>query len=194
MLQFIAEENDNYSIPEQVQMAIEGGCRWVLLNVPLMTDEDIREIARELIPLCKEHEVMLTIVDHVELAKEMAIHGTLLHKSEYTVAQARDFCGPEAIIGVIIDKPEDLLPLMGVDVDFAAFTRDTPVDILRAYVSSIRDGGMMIPLVAYGDYGLDAIKDVMSTGVSGLALAHTITDNLNPVDTTKNILLELNTK
>lgn len=194
MLQFIAEENDNYSIPEQVQMAIEGGCRWVLLNVPLMTDGDIRDIAREIIPLCKEHEAMLTIVDHVELAKELAIHGTLLHKAGVSVAQAREFCGPEAIIGVMIDKPEDLLPLLKVDVDFAAFTRDTPVRILGPYVRAAREGGVMLPLVAYGDYSIDSIESVMNTGVNGVALGCSITDSIDPVKTTKTIIAELKKK
>ena len=194
MLQFVAEYNENFSIPEQVQMALEGGCKWILLNAPLMDDGEIRELAREIIPLCMENEAMLTIVDHVEMAKELAIHGTLMHEGNFSVAQAREFCGPEAIIGVIIDKPEDLEPLIKADVDFAAFTRDTPIALLNSYVKDVRKSGNAIPLVAYGDYSLDSIESVMSTGVNGLALANTITNSADPVQTIKSIIIELNKK
>lgn len=194
MIQFVAEYNENYSIPEQVQMALEGGCRWILLNVPLMDDGEIRELAREIIPLCMENKAMLTIVDHVEMAKELAIHGTLMHEGHFSVAQAREFCGPEAIIGVIIDKPEDIEPLIKADVDFAVFTRDTPAPILSDYVRDIRHRGATIPLVAYGDYSLDSLESIMATGVNGLALANTITDSADPVQTIKSIISELNKK
>ncbi len=191
MLQFIAEINDNYSIPEQVQMALEGGCKWILLNVPLMSDGEIRELAREIIPLCMENEAMLTIIDHVEMAKELAIHGTLMHEGEFSVAQAREFCGPEAIIGVIIDKPEDLQHLIKADVDFAAFTRDTPVSRLGDFVKDIRNTGNMTPLVAFGDYSIESLESVLATGVNGLALAQTITNSSDPVMTVKGIISEL---
>lgn len=71
MLQFIARENNRFSVPELVQMAIEGGCAWVVLDPGEMSDEVIREIAREVIPLCKETSTILTMVDHVDMAKEL---------------------------------------------------------------------------------------------------------------------------
>lgn len=45
MLQFIAESNERYSIAETVQMAIEGGCRWIELHMPDSDDSEIREVA-----------------------------------------------------------------------------------------------------------------------------------------------------
>lgn len=188
MLQFIACENDNYSIPEQVQMALEGGCKWVQFFVPGFDDSQIREVAREIIPLCKENNAMLTLVDHVELAKELSIHGVLLIDSKMSPAEAREFCGPEAIVGVGIHRPEDLIPLADADIDFATFPLNLPLDIMAAYVSAIRDGDVMLPLVAFGNYPLAILGDVLATGVNGLALGASITDTIDPVDTVKQIL------
>ena len=33
MLQFITNASDKYSIAEEVQMAIEGGCKWIQLRM-----------------------------------------------------------------------------------------------------------------------------------------------------------------
>ena len=52
MLQFIAQESDKYSIAEEVQMALEGGCRWIQLRMPDAPDELVRETALEIIPMC----------------------------------------------------------------------------------------------------------------------------------------------
>ena len=52
MLQFITQESDKYSIAEEVQMALEGGCRWIQLRMNGATPEIVRETALDLIPLC----------------------------------------------------------------------------------------------------------------------------------------------
>ena len=117
MLQFIARENNRFSVPELVQMAIEGGCAWVVLDPGEMSDEVIREIAREVIPLCKETSTILTMVDHVDMAKELGIHGVLLQNDRRSPAELRELFGPEAIIGVEIGSLMQAMSLQGVDVD-----------------------------------------------------------------------------
>ena len=55
MLQFITHHSNRFSIAEEVQMAIEGGCRWIQLRMKDASDEEIREVANEIIPLSKEN-------------------------------------------------------------------------------------------------------------------------------------------
>ena len=42
MLQFITHPSEKYSIAEEVQMAIEGGCRWIQLRMKDASDEEVR--------------------------------------------------------------------------------------------------------------------------------------------------------
>ncbi len=65
MLQFITHPSERFSIPEEVQMAIEGGCRWIQLRMKDTPVEEIRAVATEIIPLCQESEAFLVIDDHV---------------------------------------------------------------------------------------------------------------------------------
>ncbi len=187
MLQFIAKENERYSVPEQVQMAVEGGCRWVVLGMPGATDSEIRDVAREIIPLCKEEQTLLTIENHAELAKELGIHGMVLTDPEIDFAKTREFCGPEAIIGVTAYSAEEALSLKDADVDYIAFPYDLGLSEIQKSVDVLRSAGVLIPLVATGDYPLDEIDALMAAGVSGLAINVTIADSGDPVAVTREI-------
>lgn len=188
MLQFIAKENGRYSVPEQVQMAIEGGCRWVVICMPGASDAEIREVAKEVIPLCMEGSTLLTIENHVELAKELGIHGMLLTDPEIDIAATREYCGPEAIVGCTVYDPESSLVLKDADVDYLAFPYGLDLDSVGGFVRSLRSGGVVAPLVATGAYPLGCIDALMSAGVSGVALDVTIADTSDPMTVTSEII------
>lgn len=187
MLQFIAEKNDKYSIPEQAQMAIEGGCKWVVMRVPGLDDGEVRELAAEMIPLCKETETILTIENHVELAKELGLHGVFLRAAEMTAAEARELCGPEAIIGVAVATPSQALSLKGADVDYVTFGLRTTPEALAESVARLRTENFELPIVA--EVGsLESIPVAMWAGASGVAMGSAIVSASDPVEATASAL------
>lgn len=188
MLQFIAKENDRYSVPEQVQMAVEGGCRWIVLAMPGADDAEIREMASEIIPVCKEGSILLTIENHVELARELGIHGVLLSDPEIDFAKTREFCGPEAIIGVTIYDEAEAIALKDADVDYLALPYGLDSSTVQKVLSAIRTAGVIIPLVATGDYPLPVIESLIAGGISGVALDVTVTSKADPVAATGEIV------
>lgn len=191
MLQFIAKENDRYSVPEQVQMAVEGGCRWIVLSVPGADDAEIREVASGIIPVCKEESTLLTIENHVELARELGIHGVLLTDPEIDFAKTREFCGPEAIIGVTVYDVAEAIALKDADVDYLALPYDLDPATVQKALGDIRSAGVIIPLVATGDYPLPVIESLFSAGISGVALDVTVTSKADPVEATREIISTL---
>lgn len=191
MLQFIAKENDRYSVPEQVRMAVEGGCRWIVLSMPGATDAEIREVAGEIIPVCMEQGTLLTIQNHVELARELGIHGVVLSDPDISFAQTREFCGPEAIIGVTAYSIDEALALKDADVDYIAFPYDLGVGEIRIAVATLRAKGVIAPLVATGDYSLPELDELMTAGVSGVALDVTLAGSGDPVEATAEIIKKL---
>lgn len=188
MLQFIAKENERYSVPEQVQMAIEGGCRWVVMSMPGATDAEIREMASDVIPLCMEGSTLLTIENHVDLAKELGIHGMLITDLEIDIAATREYCGPEAIIGCTVYDPEAAIIIKDIDVDYMAFPYGLGVEAVAEFVSRLRAGGIVVPLVATGAYPKDCIDSLMAAGVNGIALDVSIADTSDPVASTSEII------
>ncbi len=93
MLQFITHPSDKYSIPEEVQMVLEGGCKWIQLRMKDASDEEFRETALEIIPMCQENEAFLVFDDRVELAMELSVHGVHLGKNDMNPLLARETMG-----------------------------------------------------------------------------------------------------
>lgn len=123
MLQFITHPSERFPIVDEVKMAIEGGCRWVQLRMKEASDNEVRRVAEELIPLCQEAGVILVLDDRVELTMELRVHGVHLGKEDMPVGEAREYLGPHAIIGATANTAADILALRGQDVDYVGLGR-----------------------------------------------------------------------
>lgn len=200
MLQFITHPSPHYSIPEEVQMALEGGCRWIQLRLKDASDEEFRAIAAEIIPLCQEHEAFLIFDDRVELAVEMHVHGVHLGKEDMPPMQAREMMGPEAIIGVTANTADDILRYNGFDIDYVGLgpfrhtetkARLAPVLGLDGYkeiVAKVRAADMLLPIVAIGGITPADIQPLMATGINGIAVSGAIISAPDPVEATRRML------
>ena len=201
---FITHPSDRYSIAEEVQMALEGGCKWIQLRMKDASDEEFRQTALEIIPLCKENEAFLVFDDRVELAMEMGVHGVHLGKNDMDPLQAREIMGAEAIIGVTAHPADDIVRLKGWDVDYVGLgpyryttTKKNLSPLLgtdgyRDVVNKVREADVLLPIVAIGGISIEDIPAIMSTGVNGIAVSGSIINAPDPVDYTRRILSALN--
>ena len=73
MLQFITHPSDKMTILEEIENAVNGGCKWVQLRMKNAPREEIIEVATKAKDICKEHECILVIDDYVDIAKELAL-------------------------------------------------------------------------------------------------------------------------
>ncbi len=203
MLQFITNKSDRYSIAEEVQMAIEGGCRWIQLRMKDATDEEVREVAMELIPMCRETDTFLIIDDRVSVVNDLKVSGVHLGKEDMDPIEARELLGPHAIIGVTANTAADILKYKGKDVDYVGlgpfrFTTtkknlapELGLEGYRTIVKEVRDSGMEIPIVAIGGITADDIEPLMSTGVNGIAVSGAIINADDPMLYTSSIMEKL---
>ncbi len=205
MLQFITHPSDRYSIPEEVQMVLEGGCKWVQLRMKEASDEEFRETALEIIPMCKENEAFLVFDDRVELAMELSVHGVHLGKNDMPPLQARETMGAEAIIGCTANTADDMVRLKSLDVDYIGLgpfrytttkSNLSPVIGPEGYgqiVKTVRAAGIELPIVAIGGITIEDIDPIMRTGVNGVAMSGAIINSVDPVDYTRKVLEALYT-
>ncbi|MDE7410463.1 MAG: thiamine phosphate synthase [Paramuribaculum sp.] len=203
MLQFITNQSDKYSIAEEVQMAIEGGCRWIQLRMKDATDEEVKETALELIPMCRETDTFLIIDDRVNLVNELKVSGVHLGKSDMNPLEARELLGPHAIIGVTANTSDDILKYKGKDIDYIGLGpykhTDTkknlsPVlglDGIKEIISTVRNHGMDIPIVAIGGINIDDVQPLIKSGVNGIAVSGAIINADDPVLYTSEIMKKL---
>ncbi len=203
MLQFITHPSDRYSIAEEVQMVLEGGCKWIQLRLKDASDEEFRQTALEIIPLCKENEAFLVFDDRVELAKEMSVHGVHLGKDDMNPLVARENMGPEAIIGCTANTAADIIAFRGWDVDYVGLgpfrytttkSKLSPIiglDGYRTIVDEVRKTDILIPIVAIGGITLEDIPAIMDTGVNGVAMSGAIINAPDPVEYTRSAISAL---
>lgn len=176
MLQVILQPHDKYSIAEQGQMAIEGGASWLLLRAAGLSDPDLRELARELVPLCTENGTILTMEGNVAMARELGLHGFLLHFHDNPI-EVRAEVGPEAIIGAQSEVPERIVAYDKADIDYVAMTMRNPAEI----VAAVRKEGCLMPFVAYGDFTVADVPELRFGGYNGLCTGKHIFDAPDPV-------------
>lgn len=203
MLQFITNPSDRWSIAEEVQMAIEGGCRWIQLRMKDATDEEVRQVALELIPLCRDHDTFLIIDDRVELVNELRVSGVHLGHDDMDPMEARELLGPHAIIGVTANTADDIIKWKVKDVDYVGLgpvhttttkKRLAPVlgiDGVKEIVTKVRQAGVELPIVAIGGLGLDDVDPLKATGVNGMAVSGAIINAPDPMLYTMKIMERL---
>ena len=199
-VQFITHENDRFSYVDGARMALEGGCRWIQLRMKDATDDEVREAAAVIQPLCREHEAIFLLDDRVELAKELKADGVHLGRNDMPVSEARRVLGEEFIIGGTANTFEDVERLWREGADYIGcgpfrFTTTkanlSPVlglDGYRSIITRMNAAGIDLPVVAIGGILRDDIPAVMSTGVHGIALSGAVLDAENPVEEMRRIV------
>ena len=204
MLQFITHKSDRFSIAEEVKMVIDGGCRWVQLRMKDVSDEEVKSVAEQIIPMCKETDTILVIDDRVELTMDLKVHGVHLGKNDMPAVDAREYLGAGAIIGVTANTAQDIIAYKKVDVDYVGLgpfrytttkSNLSPIiglDGYRDIITEVRNAGVELPIVAIGGITLEDVAELMSTGVNGIAMSGAILSAENPTEYTKRVIEALN--
>ncbi|MDE6160168.1 MAG: thiamine phosphate synthase [Muribaculaceae bacterium] len=186
MLQFIATINDRFSVAELTQMAIEGGCHWVELDLPGVSDDFLRATALELKNLCQETGTFLTIANRPDMAREAGLHGVQLRGS--LAAQAavlREEFGAEAIIGIEAANAADILNVRNLDIDYATLPANMPLEEVEKTVAAVRASEVQLPIVARGEFTPDEAITAIVAGASGVAVSDAISFASDPVEATR---------
>lgn len=203
MLQFITNKSDKYSIAEEVQMALEGGCRWIQLRMKGASDEEVMETAAQLIEMCRENNAFLIVDDRVNVVNELKVSGVHLGKEDMDPMEARELLGPDAIIGVTANTAADIIKYKGKDIDYIGLgpfrhttTKEKLAPILglegyREIVKDVREAGIEFPIVAIGGITLEDVEPLMKTGVNGIAVSGAIINAEDPMLYTSRIMEKL---
>lgn len=191
MLQFILSHSERFSAAELAQMAIEGGCDWICVRMPELTDDELKAVLQEgMLDVCRESNRIVTLDDRPELAAELGVHGvrlSLQYQTAHpaTAAEWREKLGPEAIIGLEIVDPTVTESLAKADIDFAYLpARFTAEERTRF----IKKASRALPIVAQGEFTDREVADTILLGFKGVAVSTAITDAPDPVAATANLL------
>ena len=205
-IQFITHNTGSIGYVEGARMALEGGCKWIQLRMKDASDDEVRQAAAEIQPMCKEHEAVFLLDDRVKLAKELHADGVHLGKNDMPIDEARRILGEEYIIGGTANTFEDIQRIAAQGADYIGcgpfrFTTTkknlAPVLGIEGYrdiIAKMRNAGINIPMVAIGGITPDDIDEILATGVQGIAVSGTVLNADDPVAMMKSLLLQNDNK
>lgn len=193
-LQFISDATNTMSHFDAIAAALQGGCRWIQLRMKEATDEEVRDVARQALDLCRKYNAVFIIDDRTDIAKEVGADGVHLGKNDMPLKEARRILPENAIIGGTANTIDDIRQLWIDGADYIGcgpfrFTTTkknlAPIiglDGYRKIYSAMNAEGISLPVVAIGGITKDDVADIMQTGMNGIAVSSTVTKAKNPAD------------
>ncbi len=186
MLQYITNTDCGVPIKDQVKAVLDGGGRWIQVRMKDASDEEIKKVIDEIMPMCLETESFLILNDRVELAKTLNVGGVHLGREDMLPSQARVILGAAAVIGVTANTFEDVQAVRSLDVDYIGIgpfrytetkKKLAPIlgrDGIKAICDRMQEEEILIPKVAVGDVKYDDVAELMDAGVNGVAVSGAI--------------------
>lgn len=160
---------------------IEGGCRFVQYREKRAPRSEILETARRIVTLAHQHEALVVVNDHVDVALLAKAGGVHLGASDLPPIEARTLLGPEAVVGATAHDRAGLDAAIDQQVDYVGlgtiFPSPSKPDLPARGVSLIRDLAPHcgVPLYAIGGISASRALECLEAGAAGVAVASAVT-------------------
>ena len=168
-------------LEDMVMEAVRGGAAWVQLREKHLPTRAFIEQALRIKERLASAGVPLLINDRVDVALAVAADGVHLGQDDMPIPMARRLLGPGAIVGLSVERWEDVEKAQDLEVDYLGvspvFATPTKTDTKGVWglqgLARISTYSRH-PLVAIG--GLDAanIADAVRAGADGIAVVSAI--------------------
>lgn len=192
-LQFITHANQNFTLVESARKALALGVKWVQFRCKEeLPAAELRQTARQVQQLCREHKALFVVDDRVELAQELQANGVHLGKNDMPVQEARKILGKDFLIGGTANIFEDMLSIArqgGNYIGLGPFRFTTtkeklsPVLGLDGYKSlcaQARENGLTLPVFAIGGIRAEDAQALSRSGIYGIAVSSALIGTEQP--------------
>lgn len=165
------------SFIEIVELALKGGANIVQLREKKSSETEIIDLGKKLIKVTKKYNVPLIINDSPELVKTIGADGVHLGENDLDIEYARKLLGENSIIGVScygdikrgVEAEKNGANYLAFGTPYSTPTKPgrkpTPFETLIEAKKIIKT----IPIFAIGGIYPENAKDVLETGVDGIA-------------------------
>lgn len=204
-LQLITQDDvAGYTQTKLAEEACKAGIDWVQLRVKGKSEQEWKAIALDVKKICDTYNARLIINDNAKLAKEVGAAGVHLGKKDMPIKEARKLLGHHYIIGGSANDIMDIVDLVEAGADYIGLgpfwfttTKEklSPVLGLKGYrkiVDACVKHHITTPIIAIGGIKLNDVKDIMSMGIYGVAIASSINAAFDKGGKAKEFINEVN--
>ena len=168
------------TLSQQVEEAILGGATFIQLREKNLDDSAFEAEAREIASICRRYHVPFVVNDNVEVARRMGADGVHVGQSDMEAGDVRALLGPDAILGVSAQTVEQALlaeqrgaDYLGVGAVFPTGSKDDAVEVPFETLKAICEA-VKIPVIAIGGIGTSNVKELVGSGICGVAVISAI--------------------
>lgn len=196
-LHYISQGNTAKEHLENIQKACTSGAELVQLRLKNISEKKVLKLAQEARSITSHFQTRLIINDYYKIAKDVKADGVHLGKTDTCPTIARTHLYTWQIIGGTANTLEDCEALIKKEVDYIGlgpfkFTSTknnlSPVLGLNGYTAITEALKTKTPIIGIGGITLKDVKDILETGISGVAVSKTITDDFNKIRTFNELL------
>ncbi len=191
-LHYISQGNSAKEHLENIQKACTSGVELVQLGLKNVSEKELLKLAKEAREITSHYQTRLIINDHHKIAKEVKADGVHLDKTDSCPTKVRAYLYTWQIIGATANTLQDCEILIDKEVDYISLspfrsttTKDnlSPALGLSGYSAITEALKTETPIIGYGDITTEDVKDILETGVSGIAVSEEITQNFDTIKT-----------
>ncbi|MGN2613884.1 thiamine phosphate synthase [Aliivibrio fischeri] len=193
------EKQDIDTLCHVVAEAVKGGVTMVQVREK---HGDVRAFIQRSLAIkeiLKDSGVPLIINDRVDVALAVQADGVHLGQSDMPAQIARQLIGPDMILGLSVENETQLRKAQELPVDYlgisAIFSTPTKTNIIKEWgiqglAFAVKES--QLPLVAIGGINDSNIREVVDTGVDGIALVSAICHASSPKKASQALLSLMN--
>ena len=172
---------------EIASAAVNGGAKMLQLRDKLRDKGEILTLATPLQQLCQEHDVMLIMNDHVDLAATVGSAGVHVGQTDMPVDQVRKVLAPHQVLGRSNREFDQLIESQEIGADHVAFgpiyqTTTKGVGRPPQGIDPLRKARELakVPLVAIGGINIDNVTPVVEAGADAICVTAAVASAENP--------------
>ncbi|SCY04493.1 thiamine-phosphate pyrophosphorylase [Nonlabens sp. Hel1_33_55] len=180
---------------ENIQKACSAGIELVQLDMRHIKKAALATLAADVLEITSHFQTRLIINSHYQLAKTIKADGVFLDKTDAAPTLVRKQLFPWQTIGAGAHTLQDCEQLIANEVDYIVLgpfkTSDTSLNKalgLNGYTAIAEALQTETPLIGSGSITTNDVKNIISTGISGLALSQELTADFNLIKTYHQLL------
>jgi len=162
-----------------VKQALEGGATSIQLRIKNAPTREMYEIGKEIRKLTNEYGALFFVDDRIDVALAVNADGVQLGPDDMPIEIAREIA-PNLIIGASVYSLEEALEAEMKGADYlgagSVFPTQTKKDVKVIGIEGLREivNAVKIPVVAIGGINLENVREVLLTGVDGIAVVSAV--------------------
>lgn len=196
-LHYISQGNSPKEHLENIQEACTSGAELVQLNLATTSEKKFLKLAQEAREITSQFQTRLIIKSKYKIAREVKADGVYVEKTDSCPSIVRKHLYTWQIIGGTANTLQDCEQFLEKDVDYIVLgpfrltkSNDTTNSVLglNGFTAITEALKTETPIIGFGDITTEDVKDILETGISGIAVSEEITRDFNSIRTFNQLL------